>query len=375
MIRSDRQSNAATAALLRRLGVRSIDPATLIAARPAPAAGAAADVELSRRILHLTNGDCAADLLRASGVLGEVSISADALHEGPAPAGLPAERWRKVRARFLAESGYEGYDECLQRLSDWDRKVEEASLYDEVVLWFEHDLFDQLLLIRLLTLLSTQPLAGTRLSLICIGEYPGIEPFHGLGELTPAAMAALYEERLPVRREQTALAREAWLAFCSSDPRALEAILARDTSALPFLAGALRRHLEEYPSTVNGLSRTEQAALAALAAGPLAFGELFRAVQRTEDRLFLGDLSFVRQLRSLAAGPHPLLKLEPAASGGLASLHVALTRSGQQVLSGANDWIFMTGIDRWLGGVHLKGFDSPWRWEPAQQRLLRDPRA
>jgi hypothetical protein len=89
----------------------------------------------------------------------------------------------------------------------------------------------------------------------------------------------------------------------------------------------------------------------------------------------LGDTSFLHQLRTLAAGPHPLLRLEQTASGGLASLHVALTRIGQQILAGANDWIFMAGIDRWLGGVHLKGFDSPWRWDPARQRLVRNPRA
>ena len=41
----------------------------------------------------------------------------------PAPA-LSPERWRRMRARYLAEQGYDGYDECLARLTAWDREVE-----------------------------------------------------------------------------------------------------------------------------------------------------------------------------------------------------------------------------------------------------------
>lgn len=375
---SDRQHAAATAALLRRLGFRLLDPPAGLAGPSGSSAaleGSAGDplaVEPpADRVLHLTNGDCVAVPLRESAVGGEVSISADVLHEGPAPAGLSAERWRKVRARYLAESGYEGYDECLRDLAEWDRKIDEARNYDEVVLWFEHDLFDQLNLIRLLALLSERPLVGTRLSLVCIGEYPGIEPFHGLGQLAPEQLAALFEERVPVSRAQIDLAREAWLAFCSSDPSGVEALLARDTGALPFLAGALRRHLEEFPSTLDGLSRTERQSLAAIADEPLTFSALFRAVQGMEERVFQGDLSFLRVLRGLAAGPHPLLKLEPSPSGSLHSQTVTLARMGRQILAGQADWVHVAGIDRWLGGVHLNGLESPWRWNPQRQRLIR----
>lgn len=369
----DRSHAAATAALLRRIGFRLIDPVSLVASQVAAREGeGGAGAKLpSDRLLHLTNGDCVAGTLREAGLGGEVSITADVLHDGPAPAGLSAERWRKVRARYLAESGHRGYDECLRDLAEWDRKVEEAPNYEEVILWFEHDLFDQLNLIRLLTLLSGLPLANTRLSLVCIGEYPGIEPFHGLGQLVAEQLAALFDERSSVTAGEVSLAREAWLAFCSSDPSGLEALLDRNTSALPFLAGALRRHLEEFPSTQGGLSRTERQALLALAGGPLPFSELFPAVQRMEEQVFQGDLSFLGVLRRLASGPHPLVKLEPSASGSLHSQTASLTRTGRQILEGEGDWVHIAGIDRWLGGVHLRGIEAPWRWSPERGRLVR----
>lgn len=324
------------------------------------------------RMLHVTNGSIAAEGIRRSGVPGRVAISADVLHEGPAPAGLPPERWRKVRARYLAEAGYAGYDECLAELTDWDRAVEEARSYEEVVLWFEHDLFDQLLLIRLLDGFAAREIGPPRLSLICIGEFPGIEPFHGLGQLTPEQLGPLLETRQPVTREQLTLARHAWRVFCSPEPVGIELALRRDTSALPFLAGALLRHLEEFPSTRNGLSRTEHQALAVLAAsGPtMTFEALLAATQTLEERPFLGDVSLFHHLQGLSTDPRRLVRVEREGSGGLRNARVALTATGLGVLEGRDDWVRIHGIDRWLGGVHLHGYEAQWRWDPDRGRLV-----
>jgi hypothetical protein len=324
------------------------------------------------RQLHVTNGNVAADILNASGIAGKVSITADILHEGPTPAGLPPERWRKVRARYLAESGYGGYDECLSSLTEWDRALEEHRSYDEVVLWFEHDLFDQLLLIRTLDTLAARDLGFTRLSLICIGEHPEVRPFHGLGQLNPEQMAALLPLRQPVSKEQIVLARHAWRAFCSSEPVGLEVAIRRDTSVLPFLAGALHRHLEEFPAVRGGLSRTERQALSALSAagGTLCFEELFHANQETEESPFLGDTSFLHRLQELSDDPRRLVRLERGPGSTPRDLRVILTATGQDVLDGRDDWVRIHGIERWLGGVHLHGSEAQWRWDSERDRLV-----
>lgn len=331
--------------------------------RPAPA----------RRTLHVTNGDTAAELIRRSGAAGEVTVTvtADVLHEGPAQGGLPPERWRKVRARYLAESGYDDYDSCLAALTRWDRTLEDYRSYDEVILWFEHDLFDQLLLIRALDGFAGRNLGSTELSLICIGDYPGVVPFHGLGQLSPLQMHSLLDRRQRVNEGQKLLARDAWRAFCAPEPMGLEALLRGDLSPLPFLAGALRRHLEEFPAVRNGLSRSERQALRGLADGASTFEELFRATQRMEERVFMGDASFLRLLRELAVPPRPLLRLEPSPTGSIRAQRASLTTTGRDVLEGRDDWVRIHGIDRWLGGVHLQGSEAAWRWEGDSGRLVR----
>ena len=342
-------------------------PATLAAVRPAvprkePAAA---------RILHVLNGDAAADQLRRSGVQGDITLSADVLHEGPAPAGLLPERWRKVRARYLAECGYGDYDRCLADLTEWDRALESYRSFDEVVIWLEHDLFDQLQLLRLLDWFgSREDLGRARLSLICIGAFPGIEPFHGLGQLSPEQMASLLGRREPVGEKQIFLARHVWRAFCSPEPIGLEVALRRDTSVFPFLADALQRHLEEFPWTRDGLSRTERQALLGIDSGYDTFEALFRAVQGLEPRPYLGDSSFLRCLRVLGSSPMPLIRLEPGPGGLIRNLRLSLTGSGREVLEGREDWVHLHGVDRWLGGVHLHGREAAWRWDGERSRLV-----
>jgi hypothetical protein len=362
-------STLTAAELMRQLGFKfpaasPQDSSLVMELRPTP----------SRR-LHITNGDSAAEGIRKSGVAGdrgEVAVTADLLHEGPAPSGLPPERWRKVRARYLAESGYDDYDSCLARLSRWDRTLEDFRSYDEVVLWFEHDLFDQLLLIRALDAFAGRALGRTDLSLICIGEFPGIVPFHGLGQLSPQQLATLLPRRRRVDEGQKLLARDAWQAFRSPSPAGIEAIFARDTSSLPFLAGALRRHLEELPAVANGLSRSERQILSVLrSSGTLFFPELFRATQAMEERPYLGDTPFHRILRELAAPPRPLVRLDPGTQGSLRYLQIALTGSGREVLENRDDWVRIRGVDRWLGGIHLQGVEAAWRWDAETERAVR----
>jgi hypothetical protein len=358
------------AELMRQLGFRFPSPATASRGAALAVAGGARPAN-ARKYLHVTNGDSAAETIRQSGVGGAVTVTADVLHEGPAPGGLAPERWRKVRARYLAESGYGDYDSCLAQLTRWDRTLEDFRPYDEIVLWFEHDLFDQLLLIRALHGFAGRNLGGTELSLICIGEMPGIVPFYGLGQLSAPQMASLLDRRQRVNEGQKLLGRDAWRAFCAPDPTGLEALLRRDLSPLPFLGGALRRHLEEFPSTLDGLSRSERQILRVLAEDALTFEELFRGTQSLEERIYMGDSSVLRVLRELASPPRPLVRLEPAITGSPYPQRIALTTTGRDVLDGRDDWVRIRGIDRWLGGVHLEGREAAWRWYEAGRRLVR----
>ncbi len=290
-------------------------------------------------MLHLTNGESAAGSLRSSGVPGHVIAWQDVLHEGPVPAGLTLEGMSDVRARFLAQWDSRSFPAVRADFDERDSALRSAR---QVVLWFEHDLYDQLQLLQILATLAHEP--STAVELICIDTFPGVVPFYGLGQLTPLQLASLWPQRQLVTAEQRALGVRAWKAFTSPDPGAVLQLLATDLRALPFLRAALRRLVEEYPAPPTGLGRTERQLLQAIASGSRSFAELFAANAAAEEATFMGDTTMESRLASLIRAPTPLVTPEP----------YTITAAGQRVLAGEFDARQLNGIDRWIGGVHLK---------------------
>ena len=319
-------------------------------------------------MLHVLNGDATRIPLERSGVPGDLTVWADVLHDGPTPAGLSPEHWREVRARHLASRLGVPDAEVLDSYRQADAALDRFRDHDEVVFWFEHDLFDQLILVRHLHWLSQQETGATRFSLICIGSFPGVEPFHGLGQLRPEQLASLLGARQAIAPEQVATGSRVWCAYCESDPADLLVVMEDGASALPFLEGAMHRQFEDYPWLGDGLSRSERQILVALERGARTPHEVFSATQRMEERIFMGDRTFWSVVQSLAAARHPLIALDVTPRPGrLPDGTLALTDTGRDVLAGRADHVALNGVDRWMGGVHLT--DGRHRWDP-QKRCL-----
>lgn len=324
----------------------------------------------SRR-LNITNGDSAAGTLAEAGIEGKIIPWRDVLHEGPVDSSLSLEELSKQRARFIAGEG--GYD--LARISkdfaERDRVVQRIDHFDEIVLWFEDDLYDQLQLIQLLDFFAGGSAAGKKLSLIVVDGY--IPPLSG------AEIKALDRKRPAATAQQLALGQRAWLAFGSPDPTAISKLLDGDTSALPYLARALTRELEEFPSTDNGLSRSEREALTAIAEGHNTPVRAFLEVARKQESIYLGDSVFYSYLERLS-GVNPLLTWKDGrpivapdqrTARAFVEGEMVLTPLGREVLAGRRDWQSINRNTRWLGGVEIAPGDTGWRWDPTERELVR----
>lgn len=329
--------------------------------------------------LNITNGDGAAGVIRASKVAGDVLPWQDLMFEGPFPAGLDLEAASQRRADYLAAAYPDDRDPAAE-MRQRDERFRVAGSFDEVVLWFEHDLLDQLQLLQILDgFAASQPPA---LDLVCIDDHPDVEEFRGLGQLHPTQAPALLDARAPVTEPQFALAQAGWAAFRSENPRDIETLLGGDTAALPFLKPALARHLEEFPSVANGLGRTDRQLLELVAGGrrdPLA---LFMDNMALESHLFMGDWSTFRRLAALCDGPTPLLRCRSGLPfrypprdkldiDEFRGQRFSLTVAGEEVLDGTADAAALNPVDHWLGGVHLRGDVGLWRWDGSKGRIVQ----
>jgi hypothetical protein len=324
------------------------------------------------RFLHVANGTSTTRLIEAAGIPGTLSIWADPLYEGPVPAGLTDEELIDVRRRHLAGAAGSEID-AANDLGRWRAAIERHESYDELILWFEHDLFDQLNLIQLLTWIRSRLPHPKRVGLVCIGSFPGHPSFKGLGELTPGEVASLLESRQPLDEAQYSLAQCAWQAFREATPEALDDLRQTDTSPLPYLAAAVERFLQEYPWTSDGLSRTERRLLQLAETGPVDLLEAFRRMHEGEDAYYITDLSFGALVDGLSRSTPPLIAVTPGtrSAGTIPRGTVTLTDSGRDILHGRRDRVASCGLDRWLGGVHLLTNADVWRWDDKGGRIVR----
>jgi hypothetical protein len=324
-------------------------------------------------MLHITNGDSVAGTLRQAGLGPEIVVWRDVLHEGPVPAELPLAELGRVRARFVSDSGWATPADSERQFAERDRALLGAVDHDEAVLWFEHDLYDQLQLLQILDWFAAQGLDATRLSLICNAEY--------LGRLDADALCTRLPDRRPVSGQQLNLARDAWSAFRAPDPRALLPFLGDRSTALPFLAAAIRRHLQQFPDAQTGLSRSESQALGAVEAGHVGVKQAYIASHhQMEDVVFLGDVVFASYVERMSQESSPLVLLkngnrvvapgDTIAATDFWESELALTNAGRAVRSGIEDRVLVNGIDRWLGGVHLQP-GNVWRWHEAKSVVAR----
>ena len=309
--------------------------------------------------LHVTNGDSTVPGLRGTGITGPILVWRDVLHEGPVP-NLPDAELRQLRASFL--------DTPVASFIERDTTLA-AHRDGNYVLWFEADLYDQLQLIQILARLRELAVAPRQITLICVGEYPGIAHFGGLGELRADQLGRLPELAMTMLTgDALDYAATAWSALRAPDPTGLREIAARPNPVLRFVSEAFDRLGREYPARRDGLALTERRILAAVAEGASTAGAAFTASWRREARPFLGDTWCLDRIARLTNAPHPLLEAESEVIDQHTGL--ALTDTGRRVLDGKDDHVTLNGVDRWIGGVHLTGRDVAWRWDDGPETIV-----
>jgi hypothetical protein len=277
--------------------------------------------------LHVANGHCTTRLIESARLPGRTSIWADALHDGPV-GDVADEQLIRVRAAFIAGQTDASADEIEAGLRQWRAVIDADDRYSELVLWFEHDLFDQLNLVQLLTRVGRDRPVRRPVSLVSIDRYPGYASFKGLGELKPAEIATLYEQRRRLSPQQYAVSAAAWDAFRSGSRARVEALLHEDTSALPFLAAALRRYLDEDRADAAGLNRSERRLIDQLHGGPLDIHTAFAGMHEGETAYYITDTSFWTMVKRLAGRSPAVIDVTisggaegPALPSGTLSLH------------------------------------------------------
>ena len=321
------------------------------------------------RTTHWRCGNDIAHSLQLAGFKGRFQMLADPLCMGPVR-NLPSEAFREMRSTFISQAFAINTTDAARRVADEYDQLEGLASAEHSVLWCEADAYDQLFLIRALAGLERAP---DKLELIEVDRIPGVERFIGIGQLAPDVLAWLWPQRRLIDDDAVQLAKQAWSAYCDSSPLALAELAHGTHPALPLLAPALLRQLQELPGVRDGLSLTERLALMYLAeAGPTPFGRVFAELMAKREPLpFLGDMMFHALLRPLIDGDAPLLT-ETDTHKDWPQRMLALTALGQEVLDGHAYWLDHATQERWVGGTRVAPGQPHWMIDESARPIWRN---
>lgn len=324
--------------------------------------------------LNLRCGSDIKDALEIAGVSGDFSSVGDPICEGPCPGSFPRQQYQAARAAFMQAHWNIDSSEVLRRLDRDEQRLQQLENYDELLLWFEHDLFDQCILIQVLANLPAQALCKT--SLICINAFPGVERFIGLGQLRPEQLKSLLDHATRVGPEHQHAAQLALRAWLASDPEELLQ-LSKPGSCGPlrFLPAAVLRHLQELPSQTNGLGMTDQIILNAINDGANSALEVFQFYQAKDKAPYLGDLMFWAHIYDLAALPVPLIEL----AGEFPTETLSFTNMGRKVFAETQNYMQLiraspSSLYRWRGGIEQRP-ENGWYygWDLTRSTITKVP--
>jgi hypothetical protein len=320
--------------------------------------------------LHIRCGSDIFPRLREAGFTGDLLDYSDPLCQGPVQDDAG---WLERRAAFVAEScgGGASREQIAVQLSQAEERLRSAAAsYQRVVLWFEHDTYDQLILARCLAQFAES--RPSRLELISAASYPGGVRFIGLGQLPPEALRLLWDERAPVNDDGLHAGQSVWTMLRSPDPRPLAELARTGMAELPQLARAVRRHCQELPWARTGLSLTEGLILQLLAEAPLTIGQTwYRLMMEREPLPWLSDLLFRFIVENMKRAEAPVFMGRfDGEDRHWPKERLTITPLGKAVLAGEVDWMSLRPPARWLGGVSIPGTAPCWRWDDDAYSVL-----
>lgn len=308
-------------------------------------------------MIHFHNGDIAAALARRAAVPGRHVPFRESMVGGPVRASLSQHDWVEERARFLAEHYGENLLRVRNELLEQEHIIDAALQEEEVVLWFEHDLF---CLVHLLYLM--QRFARCRRMSLVWSAQP-------IGTMEEDAVMQLFLSRAAVPPAMMNAAHAAWKAFTSDDATELNRFVAGDVADFPFLREGFTLHASRFPSTRNGLGEVERRAMDGIAAGVADFVPLFSRFDPAPPRFGFGDGEFLRHLRRLATCAVPMITITETGNETPPKALFALTPAGRNVMEGKVDFIDLNNAGFWLGGAELTR-ERMFRWDDEQGRIV-----
>ncbi len=290
-------------------------------------------------LLHITNGDSFTARLQKLPLTGDIITWREMLCEGKTLCNVGSESFWKTRFEFLNKNYKVSKSWFVEKTLKEYRSLCNHKQQDQIVLWFEYDLFCQINMLAVISWLKTHR-RHAQISLVCSGKQDDTDKMYVLNELSDEQLEHLYENKVVLTQDDIEYADYVWQLYCSDNPIRLENLGDFGNYSYTYLHDALKVHLERFPSIKNGLNAIENRVLQVGATQkPKSKREFLGQLLSQGNTVGYGDTQYDRIIGNLK----PLFSsLNP----------VRLNKMGKEVLAQqTNYYALLRDNDAYLGGA------------------------
>ncbi|HUH32306.1 MAG TPA: hypothetical protein VLZ28_00050, partial [Daejeonella sp.] len=199
----------------------------------------------------------------------------------------------RTRANYIRGRYGETEDNYYRKVVAEFDKLTQAPDGSEFNLWFGYDLFCQVNLWYIISLLN-DPEKQQALYIIYPTYLTGEDIWNDFGGADTADLTGCYNKRMLLDPVEMALGTALWNAYKNADLASLDELSRTDSPCFPYLREVCKAHLERFPADgVKG--RPEQAVEQLIKEGPSDFSTVFHKFSRREGIYGFSDLQ-VKQI-------------------------------------------------------------------------------
>ena len=238
---------------------------------------------------HVLNGDCLAEQLRQTAINRDFIICREALIDGNVQANSLDEFW-KIRADFIANSYNASNEDYFDKSVKEFEKLTTLPQNSVVCLWFENDLFCQVNMWFVLSLLTKQPnLKIFRVFPVTENE----ELWKGFGYASTENLEKAYFSKVKFQEKDILLGVLLWEAYQNADFQNLKALSKNESGCFEHLEEVCQAHIDRFPSD-NSLGTPEKVIKEIIQSKLIDFQEVFQRFSEKEGIYGFGDLQVRR---------------------------------------------------------------------------------
>ena len=290
-------------------------------------------------LLHITNGDSFTQRLDSLKLKGDVITWREMLCEGQTLTNVGSESFWKARFEFLNKNYKVSKSSFIEKTLKEYRSLCNHKQQDQIVLWFEYDLFCQVNMLAVISWLKSHR-KYAEISLVCSGKEDDTDNLYALNDLNDEQLLKLFENKVVLSQDDIEYADYVWQLYCSDNPMRLENLTDFENYKFDYLSDAINAHLHRFPSIKNGLNAMENNILQLSADQRLnSKKELLGTILRNQSILGFGDSQYDRAISRLK----PLFSsFNP----------VRLTQKGKEILEAKTSYYScIQDNDVYLGGA------------------------